>query len=216
MDISKVIDMIKEISDERAVKIWEKIGLDTEKYLGAGLTNLRKLGKKIGRTRELANSLWETDIHDAKLLACFIDEPKKITIDDIKRYSNNVLFWDLSDKFCSEVIAKTKFSEDLATEWLDDKNEFKRRSSYVLISGLAKKKKHDNDFFINWLNIAEKKIDKETNWVREGILYMLIAVGKVNDELKEKVLQLSTRIGKIEIDYGDTSCKAPDIEKSLK
>jgi len=38
----------------------------------------------------------------------------------------------------------------------------------------------------------------------------LISIGIRNDKLQKKALAAAARIGKLEIDYGDTECKTPD------
>src|SRR5690606_40088726 len=44
-----------------------------------GLTKLRRLAKEIGRDRDLALELWETDVYDARVIALLIDDPRRIT-----------------------------------------------------------------------------------------------------------------------------------------
>jgi hypothetical protein len=43
----------------------------------------------------------------------------------------------------------------------------------------------------------------------------VIAIGLVNDGLKAKALATAGRIGKVEIDHGDTSCKTPDAAEYI-
>jgi 3-methyladenine DNA glycosylase AlkD len=46
--------------------------------LQIGLTQLRKLGRKVGRDRKLARQLWDSNVYDAKVIGLLIDEPKMI------------------------------------------------------------------------------------------------------------------------------------------
>ena len=80
MDKSEVIQLLKQNQNQRGIDNWNKMK-DTAglKSFGIGLTQLRKLAKKIGRNHDLSLELWETDIYDAKTIALLIDEPKKIT-----------------------------------------------------------------------------------------------------------------------------------------
>ncbi|MFW5701315.1 MAG: DNA alkylation repair protein, partial [Bacteroidota bacterium] len=97
MTTEQAIQEIKAIADPRAIKIWERGGMDTSKYLGANLTGLKKIAKKIGRDNDLAMDIWRTGFHDAKLLATYICEPKKVTEEQIDEWIEGVGFWDLAD-----------------------------------------------------------------------------------------------------------------------
>jgi len=81
MTKSDVFDLLDANRNDRGVKNWEKLGSETKglKSYGIGLTQLRKLAKKIGRDHALALQLWESDNYDAKILGLLIDEPKELT-----------------------------------------------------------------------------------------------------------------------------------------
>lgn len=56
----------------------KRFGIDTTLAIGISVTDLRKFSRKIGRDHELALSLWNTTIHEARMLATFIDDPKQV------------------------------------------------------------------------------------------------------------------------------------------
>lgn len=44
------------------------------------MQNLRPLAKKIEKNHQTALELWETGIHEAKILVALVDEPKDVTL----------------------------------------------------------------------------------------------------------------------------------------
>ena len=56
MTKSEVMALLKENKNERGIANWKKVGSNELKSFGIGLTQLRKLGKKVGRHHGLGRS----------------------------------------------------------------------------------------------------------------------------------------------------------------
>ncbi|WP_139488834.1 DNA alkylation repair protein [Brevibacillus dissolubilis] len=216
-ELSQVLDHMREFSDPRAVAIWAKVGMPTDTYIGVSLTNLKTIAKTIKKNHDLALTLWQTGIHDARLLATMIEEPKQVTLDQIIHQSDDFDFWDLADKYCKNVIGKTTMSSHFIDLWKDSDIEMKKRSAYILLSGYAGQKKTgiDDSYFESFLRVIQDSITTEKNWVKEAMIYALIGIGSRNPHLHEQALSVARHVGTIEVDYGDTSCQTPDPIKIL-
>jgi 3-methyladenine DNA glycosylase AlkD len=213
MNLQQTIDEIKAAADPRAVKVWEKIGLDTSKYLGANLTNLKKIAKKIGKNNELAKKLWEAGYHDTKLLATYIADHKKADEDQIDEWIKGVHYWDLADKFAA-FVAKTDLAVEKIRPWIHLKNEFLRRTGFMVIYELAKSKKDMNIDFEEFLPDIERALADGENFVRDGANYALIAIGSRTGELNKKCIEIAENAGDLNIVIGG-SCNAPDAREKL-
>ena len=66
-----------------------------------------------------------------------------------------------------------------------------------------------------WLGEIEKRIHKEPNWVKDAMNTALISIGSVDKKLNAKALLSAKKIGKVEVEYGDTSCLTPDALEQL-
>ena len=70
------------------------------------------------------------------------------------------------------------------------------------------------------LATIEKEIHRSANWARRAMNSALIAIGVYKPALRRKVIEAAKRIGKVEVDHGETSCRTPDaigyIEKVLQ
>ena len=66
----------------------------------------------------------------------------------------------------------------------------------------------------------EKQIDRSANWARYAMNSAVIAIGIFKPTLRKQAIEAAQRIGKVEIDHGDTNCSTPDavlsIEKASK
>ena len=217
ISIKEILGELKSLGDPRALKVWGRLGLDGSKYYGVNLTRLGTYARKLGRDHDLALELWASGIHDARLLATMIEDPKLATEEQIDRWIEEADFWDLTDKICSNIVAKTSFGEMKTREWIASPKEFVRRAGWITLKGLASPGGSVSDQELEkYLGVIEKKIQGEANWVKEAMNYCLIAIGGRSKALNKRALEIAAKIGPVEVDYGDTSCKAPDAITYLK
>lgn len=217
MQVAQVVERLHKLADARAVAIWAKMYLSPEPYIGVNLTKLKVLAKELKKNHALALELWESGIHDAKLLATMIEEPKKVGAEQIERQMTQIYSCDLVDKYCTNVVAKTPFILPNIIAWTQHPAEMYQRGGYTLLATLARSETLTEDaFFTPYLQRIEAEIGAERNWVREAMNYALIAIGQRTAALHHTATAVAQRVGPIQIDYGDTSCKAPDALASLR
>ena len=211
MNLSELTKILKEMADPRALASWERLNLQSKDiFLGTGMSKLKERAKKIPKDHSLAIECWRSNIHDAKMMACFIDEPKKITESEADEVIHHIDVWGLGDQYVKNQIAKTPFKIEKAEQWANDKREYVRRAGYQLIQILAK---DDDSLPDSWFEAYLRHIEnlqQEDNFVKEMMAYALMAIGGRNANLHSKALQIANRTGKVEVDYGDTSCQSPD------
>ncbi len=78
MTIDEVILLIKEKSTPSYLSGMARFGIDSSKALGTPLPELRKIAKSIKKDHDLALALWDTGIHEARIIASLIDDPAKV------------------------------------------------------------------------------------------------------------------------------------------
>ena len=121
MTVSEVLTLLEAERDERGMRHWEKLGSSTAgmRSYGIGLTRLRKLAKRIGRNRELAQVLWKTDVYEAGVIALLVDDPARITREQAEQQVEELAGGMLAYVFasCDATLAKTPFVAELADQW---------------------------------------------------------------------------------------------------
>jgi hypothetical protein len=67
-----------------------------------------------------------------------------------------------------------------------------------------------DDEFEPWLETIEAGIHGAKNRVRHAMNSALISIGGRSAALEKKAVAAAKRIGRVEVDHGDTGCKTPD------
>ncbi|MCB1419340.1 MAG: DNA alkylation repair protein, partial [Notoacmeibacter sp.] len=74
-----ILAHLESLRSEKNLAGMARYGIATEKAFGVSNAVLRPLARQIGRDHTRAQDLWESGWREARLLACFTDEKKKVT-----------------------------------------------------------------------------------------------------------------------------------------
>ena len=99
-NINLLLDQMHALRNEENIAGMARFKIDTSTALGIPLPVIRNLGKPYKKDHELALALWQTGIHEARIMAAYIDNPAKITSEQIELWSNDFKSWDLCDQVC--------------------------------------------------------------------------------------------------------------------
>jgi hypothetical protein len=83
-----------------------------------------KTAKEIGINHPLALKLWGSKIHDARLLACFIDDPAQVTSEQMDAWAEEFDSWDICDQVCTSLFDLSPFAYKKVLQWADHEKEF--------------------------------------------------------------------------------------------
>jgi hypothetical protein len=87
----------------------------------------------------------------------------------------------------------------------------------LLVGALAMRDEDTPDaWFAQRLTEIEASIQASPNAQRLAMLHALIAIGCRSASLRKSVSATAKRIGKVEIDHGDTNCKTPEPISTLE
>ena len=73
-----------------------------------------------------------------------------------------------------------------------------------------------NTYFADYVDTIESKIHTDKNWARHAMNNALISIGVRNPVLEKRAIAAAKRIGRVEIDHGETSCKTPDAAAYIR
>lgn len=224
MKKAEVLALLKENSNERGIENWKKSKTHPAslKSYGIGLTQLRKIAKTVGRDHKLAQQLFKSNIHDAKIVGLLIDDPKQLTRERAEEQVESLEGGYLTHVFssCDATLPKCSFAVDLARDWMDSKDSTRRRCAWGLMYEFSKfkgKKAPDDDFFMKCIDRIQSSIhDDKDMWVRESMNGALLGIGKRNKKLNKAAIKAVKFIGPVDVDYGDdNSCEPLDVLKHL-
>jgi 3-methyladenine DNA glycosylase AlkD len=172
-----------------------RFGIVAKEAYGVPAPALRKLAREIGRDHALAQRLWASGIHDARVLAALIDDPAQVTEEQMESWVGDFDNWGVCDACCGVLFDRTEFAYRRAVEWSRRDEEFVKRAGFALMACLAVHDKEAGDRqFERFLPIIEREATDERNFVKKAVNWALRQIGKRNMRLNRKALETAERI----------------------
>jgi 3-methyladenine DNA glycosylase AlkD len=199
MQLKDVIAELKLMGDPDSLAGMAKYGIKSDRALGITIPKLLGLAKKIGKNSRLAERLWSSAIHEARILACMVADPQQMTEARLERWVKEFNSWDLCDQCCNRLISKTVFAWEKAIAWSQRPEEFVKRAGFVLMAVLAvhDKKARDKQFDAFFKRIKAEASD-ERNFVKKAVNWALRQIGKRNISLNKKAITVAIEIQQFE------------------
>ena len=209
MNLAQTLQQLESLGTEQNRKVYRRHGVSDNLY-GVSYAHQRKLAKTIRRNHPLALELWGSGNHDARILATFVADPAQADDALLESWANDLDSYVLTDAFAA-FAGKTALCQDKAEQWRNAAGEWYGRAGWHLVSHLAMQNPDLPDaWFIDHLDTIEREIHTRQNRVRDAMNNALIAIGIRNPVLESLALAAAARIGKVEVDHGQTGCKTPD------
>jgi len=190
-----LIKKLRSLSNPEAVAGMAKFGINPKNTFGVSIPVLRKMAKQIGRNHLLAQRLWNSRIHEARILAGMIDLPEKVTEKQMERWVREFDSWDVCDQVCSNLFDRTKFAHRKAMDWSKRGEAFVKRAGFVLMAALAVHDKEAGDKeFLKFLPIIKREARDERNFVKKAVNWALRQIGKRNLNLNQMSIETAKEI----------------------
>lgn len=199
----EIISKLKSLKNPKNIEGMKRFAVGGKNTLGIPLPILRNLAKEINKSYKnnlqekntIAFELWDSEIHEARMIAAFIAVPDYATLDFIDKWVGDFDSWDICDQTCNSYLRKTKFSHELVERYVDSDREFVKRTAFVMMAVLAVHDKNMTDKdFDKFFVLIIKKSDDERNFVKKAVNWALRQIGKRNKNLQKKALKTSKEI----------------------
>ena len=160
------------------------------------LARLKVLAGEIGLDHSLALGLWASGWRDARMLACFVDDPASVTPAQMDRWCRTFDNWGICDTACFVLFDRTPHAWARVGTWARRKPEFERRAAFALLWSLSVHDKAAPDRrFIAGLGLIERAATDDRRYVRLAVDMALRAIGKRNPALHKAALRVARRLG---------------------
>jgi 3-methyladenine DNA glycosylase AlkD len=216
LQFSGIMEKLEALSDPgraKAMAAWA--GIKATKLYGVSIPNLRKIAKEAGRNHALAQELWGSGVHEARLIACMIDDYRVVSEEQLEEWVGDFDSWDLCDQCCSNLFDKTAFAYQKAVEWSGRQDEYVKRAGYVMMATLAvHDKKAGDDVFLRFLPLIERGCTDDRNFVKKAVNWALRQIGKRNLRLNGAAIEVAEAISRV--DSRAARWVASDALKELK
>ena len=189
--LNEILATLESLADPAVKASQGRFGIRVDKSLGVSLYKLRELAKGV-RDHALAIGLWETGIHEARLLAAMVEEVSQVTREQCEKWVRDFNSWDICDNVTDEVFIYTPFAMELITAWATREEEFVKRAAFAMIAAITIHRKDIPDTALAdfYPLIASAAID-ERNFVKKAVSWALRNIGKNRPGLRKSVRELA-------------------------
>ncbi len=199
MTYAEIMKKLKSYYNQRNLAGMARYGITVKKAYGVPTPVLWKLSRQIRGDHALAERLWATGIHDAKILASFSDDPAQATEEQMERWALDFDSWDVVDQCCNRLFRQTECAHRKAVEWTKREEEYVKRAGFVMIACLAVHDKAAKDaVFERYLKLIKRGARDERNFVKKAVNWALRQIGKRSLALREKAMTTAEEIQKLD------------------
>lgn len=198
-ETGEIIKSLAALENPENVAGMRRFGIVTKRAFGVSAPQLKLLAREIKKQTKnrhaLALELWQTEIHEARIIAYSIDDPQAVTEKQMDVWAADFDNWAICDGTCGHLFRKTDLAYEKAFSWSESEAEFVKRAGIVLMASLAVHDKQAGDEKIApFLPVLEKHSDDDRNFVKKAVNWSLRQIGKRNLNLHELAVETAEQI----------------------
>jgi 3-methyladenine DNA glycosylase AlkD len=199
MTVPEIIKKLESLGTPENIAGMARFAIVTKKAFGISASVLKNLAKDLKKQvkdrHQLALELWQTEIHEARAIACLIDNPQDVTEAQMDSWVADFDNWAICDGTCGHLFCKTEFAYKKVLEWSNREEEFIKRAGIVLMAWLAvHDKKASDEKIAQFLPILETKADDERNFIKKAVNWSLRQIGKRSLHLNKLAVESAEKI----------------------
>ncbi len=194
MDAHAVISELRERADPSRKPGMARVGIDVSRALGVSMPNIRAIAKACGVDHALALGLWETGIHEARILATLVADPEALTEVQRERWVLDITSWDLCDS-AADLFGRAPAHARAIRAWARRPEAFVKRCAFSMIArrSVWAKQAPDREF-LGYLPLIRRAATDDRNEVKKGVSWALRQIGKRNRALHSAASDEAKRI----------------------
>lgn len=194
-EVEAALAALEEMSTPHDFENLARFGINASQAFGVSMANIQVLAKRIGRNHELAAALWETGWYEARMLTSFVDEPERVTPEQMDRWCRDFDNWGICDTLCFKLFDRTPHAWAKVEQWSSASDEFVKRAAFALLASLAgHDKKAGDEPFLKALPLIERAATDDRNFVKKGVSWALRGTGRRSAVLHAATVELARRL----------------------
>jgi len=218
MDLRQTMAALENLGNAQTKKTWLAHGA-TGAFFGVRIGDMKGLLKKIKGRQELALGLYASGNLDAMYLAGLVADGAKMSKKELEAWVRDARWGMISEYTVPWVAAENPEARAFACKWIESKKGHVAAAGWNTYSGFVSLRPDaelDLDEIAALLARVEREIGSSPNRVRYCMNGFVIAVGSTVKPLLAKAKATAKKLGKVEVDMGDTACKVPDAVATLR
>lgn len=172
-----------------------RYGINPAHTLGVSMPVVRSLARRTGKDHALAAELWASGIHEARILAALVDDPRQVSEAQMEAWVSDFDSWDVCDQVCGNLFDRTQFAYEKAAAWTARPEEFVKRAGFVLVTQLAvHDRKTPDEVFETFLPLIAREAGDRRNFVKKAVNWALRQIGKRSRRLNGPAVTLAREL----------------------
>ena len=187
-EFTTIIESLKLLSNQDVLKSQKRFGVTGREMLGISIYDLRKMAKG-KKNHTLALDLWETGIHEARMLAAMMDDPAQVTLAQMEAWVVDFDSWDICDVVTDELFIHAPNMLAVIPRWVVREEEFVKRAAFAMIAAIVVHRKDVSDDIIKtYFLLIEAAADDNRNFVKKAVNWALRNIGKWKPSLRSDAI----------------------------
>ena len=190
-----ILSRLREKADSANLEGMKRYGMTTDNRIGVSVADMRLIVKSIRKNHDLALELWRTGLTEGKIVASMLDEPEKLTVDQMEEWAMGFNSWDVCDQVCMNLFEKSPLAWTKIVEWSEREETFVKRAAFALIACLAWHSKTAKDpDFLELFPLIRRAASDDRNFVKKAVNWALRNIGKRNLSLNRAAAGLAKEL----------------------
>ncbi|QQS32401.1 MAG: DNA alkylation repair protein [Acidobacteriota bacterium] len=199
MRADEIIAELSELGDPSRLDAMKRFAIPTSRSFGISTPELKAFAREVKKlgvdNHSLAADLWASGIHEARSVAYLIDDPNRVTSEQMDAWASDFDNWATVDGTCGHLFCRTALAYEKAVEWTEREPEFEKRAAFSLMAFLAVHEKNATyEKFAAFLPLIEEHSNDERNFVKKAVNWALRQIGKRDLDLNKLAIASAERI----------------------
>src|SRR6187551_2039512 len=174
-----VVRDLRQAADPSRLPGMARVGIDITHALGVSVPNIRRIAKRAGHDNALAEDLWATGIHEARMVAALVVDPDRLSFARMRAWASDLDSWDVTD-MVADTFATGRHADRAIQTWSRAPHGFTKRCAFSMIAHLAVSSDRSDSGFQDLLPLIRAAATDERNEVKKAVNWALRQIGKRN------------------------------------
>ena len=177
MTAPEVVASLRAVADPTRLPGMARVGIETSRALGVSVPDIRRIATRAGIDQTLAESLWATEVHEARMVAALVANPGAIGARVQARWAADLDSWDLTDMLADTLVATPNAKRTIEV-WSRADHGFTKRCAFAMIARMAVSSDEPDATFVGWLPLIRGAATDPRNEVKKAVNWALRQIGK--------------------------------------
>lgn len=183
MKRDEAVAALRRVADPSRRPGMARVGIDVTHALGVSVPDIRRIARLAGTDDELARALWDTRIHEARMLATLVADPATLPRTQMETWVADLDSWDVGDA-AADLFATTPHRDEAIVAWAAREEPFVKRCAFAMIARRAvSDRAAGDDAFTAYFPLIATAAHDDRNVVKKGVSWALRQIGKRNRAL---------------------------------